>query len=86
MGEEVFIITIVAMAMVTGIVMQWMKRGRGKSGGLNIDKLMNDLGLEDSDDIAVYKKKIVDLEQRVQVLEKLATAKKHTLADEIDRL
>lgn len=91
MDGMVFIILIVAMTMVTAIITEWLKRGRHSGGdkGLSegmFEELMSDLGLEDKSEIKDFKKKIKSLEERVQVLEKIATDKKHSLAEEIDRL
>ncbi len=84
-GEE-FIVAIVAIVMGASVLKSWIKRNSDKSGGLNVNELMSDLGLDDLDGFKKYRKKISHLEERVQVLEKLATDKTHTLADEIDRL
>ena len=86
MEGTTFVLIIVVMGMVTGIIMEWLKRGRNQSSGLNINKLVSELGLDDVDGFKKYREKIANLEERVQVLEKLATDKKHNLADEIDRL
>ena len=80
-----FVLAIVAIVFGAGIINNFIKRGQ-ESKGLDLDALMEELGLSDMDDMDKYKKKINDLEERVQVLEKLATSKKHTLADEIERL
>lgn len=80
-GVEV-IVPIITIVMGAGLIKYWMKNRfelkRNKS--VNLEDELNNLG------VGSQLSKIDDLEQRVRVLEKLATDKKKTLAEEIDQL
>ena len=81
MQGEGFIVAIVAIVMITSLIKYWLKhRYELKRNDFNLEKELNGLGVGDQ------LSKIDSLEQRVRVLEKLATDKKKTLADEIDQL
>ena len=83
-GEE-FIVAIVAIVMITGLIKYWMKnryeiKRNNHENNNNLEDELTKLG------VGAQLSKIDNLEQRVRVLEKLATDKKKTLADEIDQL
>ncbi|MCK5425891.1 MAG: hypothetical protein KAI89_10980 [Emcibacter sp.] len=73
------VVLIVAISVIGGIIMKYLER---ESTDLSEDKL-NDMmqGLDVS-----HMEKIIALERRVQVLERIATDKGITLASEIDNL
>lgn len=78
----VFIVLIVSIA---GILRSYVERGKGSGN------LMKDLGLDESwgDDpgaVGAHIRKIDELEQRVQVLERIVTSKNYDLKRKIDDL
>ncbi|NOZ67079.1 MAG: hypothetical protein GXP00_11405 [Alphaproteobacteria bacterium] len=83
------IVWVVALSVLGGIVMQYLK-GKERGVDYDLDKLADALGL--SDGKAGEKKlkscldRIDQLEERVKVLERIATDKGRNLADVIDRL
>ncbi|PCI32451.1 MAG: hypothetical protein COB54_06810 [Alphaproteobacteria bacterium] len=83
------IVAVVAISVLGGIVIQYLK---GKEMGVDydLDKLSEALGLSDGymskNKLKPYLERIDQLEERVKVLERIATDKGRTLSDEIDRL
>ncbi len=83
------VVWIVAIAVIGGIIKSYFDRGKTHRSENVMDDLMNDLGMGD-----YYSKKEVDqfirkfeaMEQRIQVLERIATDKGRNLASEIDNL
>ncbi len=83
------VVWIVAIAVVGGIIKSYFDRGKSRGSEGMMDDLMNDLGMGD-----YYSKKEIDrfigkfesMEQRIQVLERIATDKGRNLASEIDNL
>ncbi len=73
------VVLIVAISVVGGIIMKYIER---KPTDISKDSL-NDM-MQGMD--TVYMEKFRALEQRVQVLERIATDKGVTLASEIDNL
>ena len=80
-GEE-FIVAIVAIVMTANLIKYWMKNRYEvkRNGKTSIEDELNSLG------VGEQLNKIDKLEQRVRVLEKLATDKKRSLAEEIEQL
>ncbi len=92
-GSPIFVLAIIAMAMVTSIITTTVRAKHGypissrrrRSGGdvepesdRKIELLSNENG--------ELKDKIVRLEERISVLERIATDKGARLADEIENL
>jgi hypothetical protein len=95
MEGKAFVITIVAMVLFAGFINHWLKLRHSKNNEneeSTIDEVKQTLaevfgdGMFDDGKMVAKLKKIDDLENRIIVLEKIATDKKHSLAEEIDRL
>ena len=83
------IVWIVGLSMVGGVLIAYFESKKSNKSGDAFDDLMNDLGLGEyysKSDLDVYVQKIEAMEQRIQVLERIATDKGVTLASEIDNL
>ena len=78
MDTYAFIIAIVAIVMGAGIIRSMLAKGKG--GTKHLDARIQELGLEEK--IA----QLDDLEERITVLERIATSKNSGLADKIDDL
>ena len=89
MGFWEAIVLIVCISVIGGLVMQFLK---GKENGVNydFDKLSESLGLSDGfyseKNLKPYLDRIDQLEERIKVLERIATDKGRNLADEINNL
>ncbi|PHZ84090.1 hypothetical protein [Paremcibacter congregatus] len=84
------VVLIVMVVMVAGVLKSFIERKKpgGQSGDM-MDKFMDDMGLGDyatKSSLAPYLEKIDAMEERIRVLERIATDKKRNLADEINRL
>ena len=84
------IVWVVALSVLGGIVMQYLK-GKEKGVDYDLDILAEKLGLSDGGGyskkkLQPYLDRIDQLEERVKVLERIATDKGRNLADEIDDL
>lgn len=85
------VVWIVAISVIGGVIKSYLDRRKGSDGGGDMmDAMMNDLGFGenyyDKAKIDPYLTKIDALEERVRVLERIATDKGHALAEEINRL
>ena len=83
------IVMVVAISVFGGIVSQYLK-GKEKGIDYDLDKLATALGLSDGSyskkSLKPYLERIEKLEERVKVLERIATDKGRNLSDEIDSL
>jgi len=84
------IVWVVAISVLGGIFMQYLK-GKERGVEYDLDKLSAALGLGDGGGMSrkalkPYLERIDQLEERVKVLERIATDKGRNLADEIDKL
>lgn len=83
------IVWVVAISVLGGIFMQYLK-GKERGVDYDLDKLSEALGLGGGGmsrkDLKPYLERIDQLEERVKVLERIATDKGRNLADEIDKL
>ncbi|WP_339862273.1 hypothetical protein [Paremcibacter congregatus] len=84
------IVAVVAISVIGGIIMQYLK-GKEKGVDYDLDGLAEKLGLGDGGGMSKkalkpYLERIDQLEERVRVLERIATDKGRSLADEIDQL
>ncbi|PHZ84859.1 hypothetical protein [Paremcibacter congregatus] len=84
------IVAVVAISVIGGIIMQYLK-GKEKGVDYDLDGLAEKLGLGDGGGMSKkalkpYLDRIDQLEERVRVLERIATDKGRSLADEIDQL
>ncbi len=84
------IVLIVGISIIGGILSQYLK---GKNGeDTSRENILSELGLDFDDGymsenkLKPYLDRIDQLEERVKVLERIATDKGRNLADEIDRL
>lgn len=73
-----FVITIVAIVLFFSLFREFVRRRRGSAKAW--DEWLEDSGLEIGDE------RLEALERRVEVLERIATDKKRTLAEKIERL
>ena len=73
-----FVIAIVAIVMGTGIIRSILAKRKGSTK--HLDARIQELGLEEK--IA----QLDDLEERITVLERIATSKNSDLADKIEDL
>ncbi len=73
-----FVITIVAIVLFFSLFREFIRRRQGSAKAW--DEWLEDSGLEIGDE------RLEALERRVEVLERIATDKKRTLSEEIDRL
>lgn len=90
MSVFTMIVWIVAISVLGGIVMQYLK-GREKGVDYDLDGLAEKLGLGDGGGMSrkqlkPYLDRIDQLEERVRVLERIATDRGRTLHDEISKL
>lgn len=83
------IVWVVAISVLGGIFMQYLK-GKEKGVDYDLDELAAKLGLSDGTyskkQLQPYLDRIDQLEERIKVLERIATDKRRNLSDEIDRL
>lgn len=86
------VVTIVIVVMIAGVLKSFIERnkpgGKVKSGDM-MEGLMDDLGLGDyvtKSNLAPHLEKMAAMEDRIRVLERIATDKKHNLAAEINNL
>lgn len=83
------IVWVVAIGVLGGIVTQYLK-GKEQGVDYDLDALAEKLGLNDGGyskkKLKPYLDRIDQLEERIKVLERIATDKKHSLADEIASL
>ncbi len=86
------VVLIVAISVIGGIIKSYIDRNNNRSSGSMMDDLKNDLGMSEGDgfytkkDMTSFMGKFEAMERRIQVLERIATDKGRTLADEIDGL
>lgn len=81
MSEEEFIITIIVLVLGAGLIKRWLNQKHElRLSERNLEDELNELG------VGGQLQKVDDLEKRIRVLEKLATDKKRSLADEIESL
>lgn len=89
MSGTAMVVWIVAISIFGGVFRQYLK-GKEKGVDYDLDKLAAALGLSDGSyskkSLKPYLERIEKLEERVKVLERIATDKGRNLADEIDRL
>ncbi len=89
MGFWEAIVLIVCISVIGGIIMQYLK-GKEKGVDYDIDKLADALGLNDGymskKKLRPHLQRIDKLEERIKVLERIATDKGRNLADEIEGL
>lgn len=87
MGVFEMIVLIVLIGAITSVVKHYLGV---RDTDFDADELMSSMGLEDGGyskkKLKPYLDRINQLEERVKVLERIATDKKHSLADEIDGL
>ncbi|WP_321396438.1 hypothetical protein [Emcibacter sp.] len=83
------IVIIVVVTAIAGVLKHWT-RGRNSETDRDYSDIMSDLGLEEDyyskKQIQPHLERIRKLEERVQVLERIATDKGSNLAREIDNL
>ncbi len=72
MNNLFFVVMIVAIVMTAGTIQQYFKLQRQKR--------------EDGGDLDEFEQRIVELEGRIRVLERIVTENKYDLKQEIDRL
>ncbi|VAX06614.1 FIG00636713: repeated hypothetical protein [hydrothermal vent metagenome] len=83
------VVLIVAIVVIGGLIKSYFERNKVGGSSDAFDDLMHEFGLSDyysKKEVDVYIKKIEAMEQRIQVLERIATDKGRDLADEIDNL
>lgn len=85
------VVLIVAIGVIGGIIKSYIERKDPKMSKNMMDDLMNDLGMGDDGycskkELAPFIEKFTALEERIQVLERIATDKGRNLASEIDNL
>jgi hypothetical protein len=86
------VVLIVAISVIGGIIKSYIDRNNNRGSASMMDDLKNDLGMSEGDgfytkkDMASFMGKFEAMERRIQVLERIATDKGRTLADEIDGL
>ncbi len=84
------VIWIVAICVIGGVIKSYLDRRKGSGGGDMMDEMMMDMGMGENyyskAKMDPYLAKIDALEERVRVLERIATDKGHALAEEINRL
>ncbi len=78
----VFIVLIVSIA---GVLKSYFDRG-GRSGNFMSDLGLDEMWGDDPSAVGDHIKKIDELEQRIQVLERIVTSKNYDLKREIDDL
>ncbi len=83
------VVLIVGIVVIGGLIKSYFERNNANGTTGALDDLMHDLGMSDyysKKEVDVFIKKIEAMEQRIQVLERIATDKGRDLADEIDSL
>lgn len=86
------VVLIVAITVIGGIIKSYIDKKHTRGSGRMMDDLMDDLGMGEDDgfytkkDMARFMDRFEAMEKRIQVLERIATDKGRTLADEIDGL
>ncbi|WP_417320458.1 hypothetical protein [Emcibacter sp.] len=83
------VVVIVLVVSIASVIKHWIKPGKVETD-LDLDELLGDLGLGDDylskSQMQPHLERIRKLEERVQVLERIATDKGANLAREIDNL
>ena len=83
------IVWVVAIGVLGGVVTQYLK-GKERGVEYDLDEIAEKLGLSDGayskKKLQPYLDRIDQLEERVKVLERIATDKRQNLSDEISRL
>jgi len=83
------IVWVVALGVMGGVAIEYI-RTRKKGVDFEMDDLLQSMGLEDGGyskkKLKPYLDRIDQLEERIKVLERIATDKKHNLSDEIASL
>lgn len=89
MSGTAMVVWIVAISIFGGVLTRYLK-GKERGVDYDLDKLAEALGLSDGSytkkNMQPYLDRIDKLEERVKVLERIATDKGRNLADEIDNL
>ncbi|HEC00301.1 MAG TPA: hypothetical protein ENI91_01280 [Sphingomonadales bacterium] len=86
------VVWIVAISVIGGVIKSYLDRKNDRGSGSIMDDLKNDLGMSEGDgfytkkDMARFMDRFEAMEKRIQVLERIATDKGRTLADEINDL
>ena len=86
------VVLIVAIGVGGGLVKSYLNRPEQNLSKDKLGNLMRDLGLDSEDgyysrkDLAPFMEKFAAMEERLQVLERIATDKGRNLASEIDNL
>lgn len=84
------VILIVLVVMIAGVMKSYIERNKPKGlSGDTMDNFMDEMGLGDyvtKSTISPYLEKINALEERIKVLERIATDKGRNLSEEINRL
>ena len=83
------VIWIVAIVMVASILKSYITRGKSDMPEDMMDTMMHSMGMDDyysKKKIDPYLKRIDEMEERIRILERIATDKSRNLADEINRL
>lgn len=83
------VIWIVVIVTVAGIIKSFINRGKPDMPEDVMDNMLHNLGMDDyysKKKIDPYLQRIDKMEERIRILERIATDKSRNLADEINRL